>query len=31
MVKIRDLADRSEHEVPREKVAEAVRDCFAGA
>lgn len=31
MVKIRDLTDRSEHEVPREKVAEAVRDCFAGA
>ena len=30
VVKIRVLADRSEHEVPREHVAEAVRDFFAG-
>ncbi len=30
VIKIRDLTDRSEHEVPRENVAEAVRDYFAG-
>jgi histidyl-tRNA synthetase len=30
VVKIRDLTDRSEHEVPRETVGEAVRDFFAG-
>jgi histidyl-tRNA synthetase len=30
VVKIRDLTDRSEHEVPRASVAEAVRDFFAG-
>ena len=30
VVKIRDLSDRSEHEVPRETLAEAVRDYFAG-
>lgn len=30
VVKIRDLSDRSEHEVPREALAEAVRDYFAG-
>lgn len=30
MVKIRDLTDRSEHEVAREALAEAVRDYFSG-
>jgi len=30
VVKIRVLGDRSEHEVPRANVAEAVRDFFAG-
>lgn len=30
VVKIRDLGDRSEHEVPRDQVASAVRDYFAG-
>ncbi len=30
VVKIRDMADRSEHEVPRDQVAGAVRDFFAG-
>ena len=30
VVKIRDLTDRSEHEVPREAVADAVRDFFGG-
>ena len=30
VVKIRDLADRSEHEVQRDAVAGAVRDYFAG-
>lgn len=30
VVKIRDLTDRSEHAVPRESIAEAVRDFFAG-
>ena len=30
VVKIRVLGDRSEHEVPRAQVAEAVRDFFAG-
>ncbi|MFA6288423.1 MAG: histidine--tRNA ligase [Opitutaceae bacterium] len=30
VVKIRVLGDRSEHEVPRTNVAEAVRDFFAG-
>ena len=30
VVKIRDLTDRSEHEVPRESVVEAVRDYFTG-
>lgn len=30
VVKIRDLTDRSEHEVPRASVAEAVRDYFTG-
>lgn len=28
VVKIRDLSDRSEHEIPRESVVEAVRDYF---
>lgn len=31
VVKIRDLTDRSEHEVPRASVAESVRDYFAGS
>lgn len=31
VVKIRDLADRSEHEVPRAQVAAHVRDFFASA
>lgn len=31
VVKFRDLTDRSEHEVPREHVADAVRDFFSGA
>lgn len=30
VVKLRDLADRSEHEVPRASVVEAVRDHFTG-
>lgn len=30
VVKIRDMSDRSEREVPREKVAEAVRDALGG-
>ncbi|MEO0054261.1 MAG: hypothetical protein RLZZ50_208, partial [Verrucomicrobiota bacterium] len=30
VVKLRDLADRSEHEVPRSSVVEAVRDHFTG-
>ncbi len=30
IVKIRDLADRSEHEVPRDQVVAAVRDFFSG-
>ncbi len=30
VVKFRDLTDRSEHEVPRESVVEAVRDYFTG-
>ncbi len=31
VVKIRDLTDRSEHEVPRASVAESVRDYFSGS
>lgn len=31
VVKIRDLTDRSEREVPRDRVAEAVRDALGGA
>jgi histidyl-tRNA synthetase len=30
VVKIRVLGDRSEHEVPRDRVAAAVRDFFSG-
>lgn len=30
VVKLRDLSDRSEHEVPRASVVEAVRDYFTG-
>ena len=30
VVKIRDLTDRSEREVPRDRVAEAVRDALGG-
>ncbi len=30
-VKLRDLADRSEREVPRDQVVAAVRDRLAGA